>query len=185
MKINKLIKEIKNVFVLPEKKYYLGNLRYGIPFYYPHYFHPTIINIRRINKRKIECLDVLSEKLVIFKTYQDLPKSNHYNFLINIFNYRFFVEYGLPFYIHNQELIWKEKYGTPRLEYVPSFHITFFRLQFVIFWGMGTNEDKYYEMILWYLFYSDKDIEKAKNTWPWIDYKTKKSSWVESYIKKS
>lgn len=47
------------------------------------------------------------------------------------------------------------------------------------------NDDKYWEMILWWKYYADKNINKAKKTWPWRDGKTKKSTWDPSYVIKN
>jgi hypothetical protein len=98
------------------------------------------------------------------------------------------IQHGAPWYmpkkfITNVELGWKDKYFTPRLEWVPSFHIKFLGLQFCVWWVSPDKEDDlYYEMIIWYLYYSDRDIKKAKETWDWIDSTTKKSTWNDDYL---
>jgi hypothetical protein len=85
--------------------------------------------------------------------------------------------------IHKTELGWKDKYESPRYEWSPALYILFFNLQFIIWWNSPDNDnDSYYEMVLWYLKYSDKDIEKAEKTWGWVDYYTKKSTWNKDYL---
>ena len=44
---------------------------------------------------------------------------------------------------------------------------------------MKENE-QYYEQILWYLYYSDKDIIKAEKTWGWET--AGKSTWNNDYL---
>ena len=104
--------------------------------------------------------------------------------------------YGAPYFtpkahvaIVRVGLGWKDKYGTPRYEWSPQFHIFFFRWQFCIWWNAPKlkgekfpDNDLYYEMVLWYLYYSNKDIDKARSSWEWIDSKTKESSWNDKYL---
>jgi hypothetical protein len=87
--------------------------------------------------------------------------------------------------IRKTPLLWKDKYETPRVEHVPSFHIIFLGLQLSICWvspAKNIDTHLYYEMYLWYKHYSDKDIDKAKETWPWVDGTTKKSTWDENAL---
>ncbi|MCK9416613.1 hypothetical protein M0Q97_08160 [Candidatus Dojkabacteria bacterium] len=73
--------------------------------------------------------------------------------------------------------------NSPRYEWQPSFQIYFFKWQFCIFWDSPDGDnDNYYEMILWYLEYSKKDIKKAEETWDWVDSDTKKSTWNNDYL---
>lgn len=73
--------------------------------------------------------------------------------------------------------------NSPRYEWQPSFQIYFFKWQFCIFWNAPDGDnDLYYEMILWYLKYSNKDVNKAKETWGWINYNTKESTWNDKYL---
>lgn len=93
--------------------------------------------------------------------------------------------YGTPYKYINfpigfkiTELDWKDKFEIPRIEYAPTIHIRFFKWQYVIFYG----DDQYWEQVLWYLFYADKDIGKARETWPWSRTDTKESTWDDDYI---
>ena len=103
--------------------------------------------------------------------------------------------YGAPYHISKGFAIkkvslgWKDKYGTPRFEWPPQFHIYFFGLQFCM-WEVAPlldgelfpNNDLYYEMKLWIEKYCEEDINKAKETWGWVDVDTNKSTWKDEYI---
>lgn len=41
----------------------------------------------------------------------------------------------------------------------------------------------YWEQWLWIYTYCDGDIDKARETWGWIDFETNKSTWNENFIK--
>ena len=45
------------------------------------------------------------------------------------------------------------------------------------------NDGKYWEMYLWWKYYSDEDIIKAEKTWPWCNIETKKSTWDKNMLK--
>ena len=51
MKLKELKKEIKGVFKPPKKRYYLGKLYYGTPYFYPINFNSTIVKIRKLKLR--------------------------------------------------------------------------------------------------------------------------------------
>lgn len=187
--IKQLKKKIKGVFVQPIKKYYLGKIAYGTPYFYPINFNSTILAIRKLELKPKEAYDEY------VKNYPHLKNSSQAKFrnipmgrrskdkIIKIFDNYYFIEIGYPISINKINLGWKDKWETPRFEYVPSFQIYFFKWQFCIFWkAPDGDDDKYYEMILWYLYYSDKDLRKAEETYPWIDYVTKKSVWNNKYI---
>jgi hypothetical protein len=95
---------------------------------------------------------------------------------------------GAPYFvprrfITNVELGWKDKYHVPAFEWVPQVHIKLLGLQFCIWWNApDRNNDLYYEMIIWWLNYCDKDIKRAKETWDWIDGQTHKSTWNDNYL---
>lgn len=95
---------------------------------------------------------------------------------------------------------WKDKYDTPRFEYHPYIWIHIYKWNFVWYWdfsksfGLANPKeyiDEYWEQALWYLYYYntysqgllDKpNIEKAKESWPWQDYETKKSTWSDKFL---
>lgn len=95
---------------------------------------------------------------------------------------------GLPIYRKNisyplgicsYDIIWKDKYNTPRFEYPPTINIVFLRRYQLLIW-MKQDED-YWEQLLWYLYYSNSNLEESKETWPWM--KDGKSTWSDKYIK--
>lgn len=185
MKTKELIQNIKGVFKLPVKKYYFGKLRYGNPYFYPMHFSPTILKIRKVTKKSDEEISKLTE-------YGRKRLSNLYNlpmvlrnkfWVIKLFKNYYWIEIGWPFKISTTKLGWKDKWETPRFEWCPSFQIYFFGLQFCIWWkSPDGDDDSYYEQILWYLEYSNKDIINAANTWSWKDMSTEKSTWKDEYV---
>lgn len=157
MTVRKIKKDIKGVFKLPVKKYYIGKIRYGCPYFNPWNFNGTILTIHKERPKYLRCK--------YFK----------------LFGYE--ISYGWPISIVRYGLGWKDKFNSPRFEWSPSFQIYFLSWQFCIWWTAPVeNEDGYWEMILWYLKYSDKNIKKAEETWGWVDCDTKKSTWNNKYL---
>lgn len=92
-----------------------------------------------------------------------------YYFYFNILSYFRFK----PFFRYNS-LLWKEKYDTPRVELVPRLLIMWLKFEFIIYKGT----DCWWERWLWLHKFCDSNIEKAKNTWPWINInENNKNSW--------
>ena len=101
-----------------------------------------------------------------------------------------------PAYIHimSVDVGWKDKFDSPRYEYPPAIWIHLFKLNLIWYWELPNEKymDDYWEQALWYLYYAsynkekkgyDKlDINKARETWPWQDFETKKSSWNDNYL---
>lgn len=94
-----------------------------------------------------------------------------------------------------EDVGWKDKYDTPRFEYRSYIWIHIYKWNFIWYWDLPLHEqsyvDEYWEQALWYLYYYntysqgllDKpNIEKAKENWPWQDYKTKKSTWNDKFL---
>jgi hypothetical protein len=79
----------------------------------------------------------------------------------------------LPFFKKNK-LLWKDKFETPRCELIPQYRLEWLWFGLNCSWG---NED-YWEQWLWIHEYNNGDEEKAKSTWPWIDYETKQNTWI-------
>lgn len=155
LKFLKDIKDIKGVFKPPKKRYYIGKLKYGNPYFYPWNFNYQILTIRKEKPKYLRC--------------------KHFN----VFGYS--ISYGYPIYVTCNGLGWKDKFNSPRFEWSPTFQIYFFKWQFCIFWNAPDgNNDRYYEMVLWYLYYCDKNIIKSEKNWGWTDYKTGESTWNKS-----
>ena len=102
-----------------------------------------------------------------------------------------------PAYIHiiSNDVGWKDKNDTPRFEYPPYIWIRIFKINLLWYWDLplhqkGILTEDYWEQALWYLYYYDNisykcskpNINKAKESWPWQDYKTKKSSWSDEFL---
>ena len=101
-----------------------------------------------------------------------------------------------PAYIHimMHDVGWKDKYDTPRYEVPPYIWIHLFGLNLIWFWCLplhqGHKINEYWEQALWYLYYYDNisygcyspNLEEAKQSWPWEDYHTKKSSWTDEFL---
>lgn len=77
--------------------------------------------------------------------------------------------------IQKKKLRWKDKFGTPRCEWAPSIHIEW--LWFALRGIRG--DDDYWEQWLWIHYWHNEDVEKAKETWSWVDMETKESTWVD------
>jgi hypothetical protein len=155
-----LMKDIKNVFVKPVRKYYFGKIMYGTPYFYPRGFVGSLIHISK-NK-----FNTFRSKTIKVRSY--------------------YVTVGTPIRIIFVGLGWKDKYDSPRVEWLPTFSVYFFKWQFCIFWCSPTDDlwdyDIYWEMVLWYREYASCNIDKAEATWGWIDYDTKESTWKSEFI---
>lgn len=104
---------------------------------------------------------------------------------------------GLPwiFQFENAGIFWKDKWESPRFEGnpygifgpSPRISLTLFKSLRLIFWWTAPadwkDEDTYWEMWLWYKYYCEEDINKARDTWPWTDLEEdKKSTWKEEFV---
>ena len=87
-------------------------------------------------------------------------------------NYRFCFK---P-YLNKNKLLWKDKFDSPRCEREPQFRFEWLWFSIYGVWG----DDHYWEQWLWLNTYCDGDYEKAKETWGWVDYDTKKSTWNDN-----
>lgn len=192
MKTKELIKNIKGVFKLPKKKYYLGKIIFGTPYFDPWNFNKNIISIRKLQKRTDNELDEYLKLYPYSKRdkdnviYKNLPIVRRCKEkIIKLSGNNYWIQIGFPIAIKSVGLGWKDKYDTPRYEWSPQFHILFFHWQFCIFWetpSKDNHSDSYYEQVLWYINYCNSDIEKAKKTWQWVDVETKQSTWNNDYL---
>jgi hypothetical protein len=65
----------------------------------------------------------------------------------------------------NNNVLWKEKGLTPRVEIIPSWEF---------WWGwwrlyVSRGNEEEWEWYLWVTKYCNEDINKAKSEWPWFD----------------
>lgn len=174
----KILKEIKGVFKPPIKKYYIGKIQQGTPYFFPINHVPWVLRLFWKKSTK---------EIKNWRAYSRVKNKK-----FTLWGYDFILEYGYPIKIVRNELGWKDKWDSPRFEWSPAFHLFVFQWQFVIWWlapevesnigGRDTHSDTYWEMVLWYLYYCDKDIKKAQDNWGWIDYETKISTWNPNYL---
>lgn len=142
MKLRELKQELKGVFKPLVKKYYLGRLAHGCPYFYPLGFCSTVMAVMNEKQQHFRC-----NYFLLFGKY---------------------VYYGWPVKARVVDLGWKDKYGDPRYEWSPAFHIYFFKWQFSSWYLPMTKDiDTYFEMFLWYYSYCGKDLKKAKESWGW------------------
>lgn len=190
MKLKDIKKEIKGVFKLPKKRYYLGKLKYALPYMYPRGFSSTILSVRKLKLKTEEELQKYNTQYPHFAQskedrhkFSNLPMVRRCkDWVIKLFGNYYWIELGWPISIKNLELGYKWKYDFVRYEWNPSFQINFFNWQFCIFWeAPDGHDDLYYEMIIWYL-HCDKDIIKAESEWGWADFNTKESTWNKKYL---
>jgi hypothetical protein len=152
-----IIKQIKGVFKLPERKWDIGKIQ-PYPYFMPYGHIPTIFSFRQHRGCKS------------FKLFNKI------------------IYYGTPILYKVTRLGWKDKWDSPRFEWPPAKHLYIFYWQIGCVWmppKLTINShypDLYWEMILWYLNYSNKDIKEAEKTWSWINVETKKSTWNNNYI---
>ncbi len=188
MSIKELKRAIKGVFKPPSKRYYLGKLHYGTPYFWPRNFNSNIISIRKLQLKSQEEIEKYTKTYPYIREVQkfkNLPMVRRSkDWIFRIFQNYYWMEIGWPIYIYWHELGWKDKFNSPRHEWNPAFYIFFFHWQFTIHWTAPEeyNNDGYWEQILWYLYYSDKDIEKAEKTWPWGNINEGMSTWNKNYL---
>jgi len=195
MKFKDLLKDIDGVFVKPEKVTYFGKHYHGAPYFDPINYVGSIMRVRKLVKRTPEEVAKKNEQYKHNANkpdhiYSNMPMVRRAkNKIVKIFGNAYYITWGWPWSVKTVELGWKDKYESPRFEWCPQFHIFFFGLQYVAWWCAPKlegekyrNDDKYYEMILWYLHYADKDIKKAEKTWGWTNYDTKETTWNKKYL---
>jgi len=185
----KTLKEINNSpFKPPIKKYYLGRLKHGTPYFWPMNFCSSIFKFRKLKKNTEEEIDKICEGRPQFRKshkYKNLPMCRRSkDWIFELFGNDYWVQVGWPLKIHTNDLGWKDKWDSPRFEWSPSFMIFFFKWQFCIWWKSPKSDnfdDTYWEMFLWWKNYSNKDIEEAENTWGWK--RNGISTWNKNFLK--
>jgi hypothetical protein len=97
--------------------------------------------------------------------------------------------------IVSKDVEWKDKWDSPRYENYPFIWIHIFNINLLWYWELplhlNKDIDQYWEQALWYLYYYttlsygrlDKpDIRRAKESWPWVEYKTNISTWKDQFL---
>jgi hypothetical protein len=91
-------------------------------------------------------------------------------------NYRFVL---IPEKRIVKEVLWKDKFDSPRCEISPYIRIEWLWFGFYAVQG----DDEQWEQWLWVHMYYDGDVDKAKKEWCWIDGQTKKTTWDDTFGK--
>ena len=140
-----------------------------------------------LNKWKWIYLDIRNP----FKTMNKLkgifkPLTLYFRYSFKEWDYYPVLWCSRPAFIHImfRDVIWKDKYDTPRFEVPPYIWIHLYKLNIILYWSLSEYKDidDYWEQALWYLYYCNKDIKKARETWIWVDYKTKQSTWTDEFL---
>ena len=114
----------------------------------------------------------------------------HFKFTRRYAPFMYSYHYGKLFSIVIRDVQWKDKYNTPRHEENPFITIGLFNYFFFNWtWKLPkeiekdwVDNDDYWEQGLWWLYYCDKNIEKAKETWPWRD-ENDISTWKDKFVR--
>ena len=172
-------------FKMPKLKVYIGKIKFYTPYFEPRGFHRSLISFRRLKVRSEEEYSEYVSKYPhhagsIKAIYSNLPmvRRNKSKIFLN----RFYITWGSPIKFEKVHLGYKDKWDSPRFEWSPSCQFWFFKWQIVFHYEVE-NPDKFWEMYLWWKYYSDCDIEKAEKTWKWVDAKTDLSTWDKDLLK--
>lgn len=173
-------------FKMPKLKLYIGKIKFYTPYFEPVGFKSSIISIRKLELRNEEQHNEYVKRYPFKKDslearYLNLPMVKRSKSKI-LFN-RYYVSWGSPIKFVKLKLGWKEKWCLPVFEWSPSYQLWFFKWQ-VVFYYEIENHELFWEMYLWWKYFSDCDIEKAENTWQWINSETKLSTWDKNFLKK-
>jgi hypothetical protein len=182
----KILKDIeKSPFKKPNRNTYLGRIKYGVPYFYPSGFNPNIITIKKLNLTSKEDLDNMRNDFIRrANRFKNRPRFNGgFVRTFKIFGNYYYINIGSPIKIKSTELGWKDKFNSPRFEFEPTFNIFFFFWQYRISYLASSDMDTYWEMYLWWKYYSNEDIVKAEKTWKWRDGITKESTWNKNMLK--
>lgn len=164
MKISTFKKKIKGVFKQPKS------------------------SIKIVNKKTARFFSFYGCNPFIFR-FKILDKQENYtpidlnSFRINLFNKILYIGISTPIKYSKIDIVWKDKFNSPRYEFGPFSHLYFFGLIFEKSYSVPVDfEDSYYEQALWYIFYADQDLKKAEKTWMWVDSETECSTWNKEIL---
>jgi hypothetical protein len=190
-KLKELIKLIKESPFKPlVKKWYVGKIIHGSPYFNPMGFHPTIFSIRKLKLRDEKSYEkIIKDRpwLNNSERYSNLPMVRRTkNKIISFMGNNYYISWGSPISYVEVSLGWKDKYDTPRFEWGPSKMFYFFKWQVCVFYkpeNITSGISKYWEMYLWWKYYSLQNLPIAKSTWGWVDGNTKESTWDNNNLK--
>ena len=150
--------------------------------FYKDWIFINIFNIISINWDRQKDMKAIKEVFIPLKCY--------FRFTKEYAPFMFANHYGKLFSIIIRDVQWKDKWDTPRHEESPFISIALFN-KFFFNWSWGLPEeieehwidiDDYWEQGLWWLHYCDKDIDKARETWPWKG-ENDISTWKDKFIR--
>ena len=149
--------------------------------FYKDWIFINLFNIISINWSKRKIIKSIKGVFIKPKCYFRLTKDSA--------PFMFCSHYGKLISITIRDLEWKDKYNTPRHEENPFVSIALFNKFFFNWeWKLPKeveehwiDNDDYWEQILWWFYYCDKDINKAKETWPWTG-ENDISTWNDKFI---
>ena len=172
-------------FKMPKIGLYIGKHKFYTPYFEPMGFHRSLISFRRLKLKSAEQRKEFEERYPHLKDnnqakFSNLPMVRRNNSKI-LFN-RFYFSWGVPIKFVKVGLGWKTKWDSPRFEWSPSWQFWFFKWQIVFYYEIE-NPDKFWEMYLWWRYFSDCDIKKAEETWSWVDLNTGLSTWDKNLLK--
>lgn len=166
----------------------MKNLEYH---FYKDWIFINFFNILSVNWEKRKVMKAIKGVFI--------PLELHFKFTKDCTPFMFCSHYGKLISISVHDIQWKDKWHIPRHEEDPFISIGIFNKWFFNWtWKLPEHlrtkqhdELEYWEQALWYLYYYntysqgllDKpNIEKAKESWPWQDYETKKSTWNNKFL---
>ena len=68
-----------------------------------------------------------------------------------------------PVLVYQKELLWKDKFNTPRIELIPRFEFSWLGINFYGYQG----DDNEWEWWVWLHKYNSGDLSVALSSWPW------------------
>lgn len=151
--------------------------------FYKDWIFVNFFNIISFNWEKRKDMKAIREVFIPLKCY--------FRFTKEYAPFMFANHYGKLFSIIIRDVQWKDKWDIPRHEESPFISIALFN-KFFFNWSWGLPEeveehwidiDDYWEQGLWWLHYCDKDIDKARETWPWKG-ENDVSTWKDKFVRK-
>ena len=151
--------------------------------FYKDWIFINLFNIISINLDRQKDMKAIKEVFIPLKCY--------FKFTRKYAPFMFANHYGKLLSIIIRDVQWKDKYNTPRYEESPFISISLFD-KFVFNWTWELPKeieehwidiDDYWEQGLWWLYYSNKDIDKARETWPWTGGENDISTWKDKFVR--
>lgn len=151
--------------------------------FYKNWIFVNFFNIISFNWEKRKDMKAIREVFIPLKCY--------FKFTKKYAPFMFANHYGKLFSVIIRDVQWKDKWYTPSHEENPFISIALFN-KFFFNWSWKLPEevkehwvdiDDYWEQGLWWLHYCNKDIDKARETWPWKG-ENNISTWKDKFVRK-